>query len=196
MNELQNNLSTWLCALIFVIAFALRMAQPDLVEFKRDEATVARLGQAIAYEGYRPAVGVDSSVGIDNLPLTLYLMAFPCASNPDPLSAVVFTTFLNASAVVVCYWLTQRTFGPLQHCWRRRYLLSIPWAVLYARKIWCRTLPLFTLGFMISNIAVFVWGKRWALSGCLCQFGCSDRFAIGGYCLYPGVFIRSAFVSG
>ena len=155
----------WLCALILVTAFSLRMAQPDLVEFKRDEATVARLGQAIAYESYRPAVGVDSSVGIDNLPFTLYLMAFALRINPDPLSAVVFTTFLNASAVILCYWLTYRTFGPVAALLSVTLFAVNPWAVLYARKIWCRTLPLFTLSFMISNIAVFVWGKRWALIG-------------------------------
>lgn len=163
MTLTKKELLPGLCAIIFILAFALRMAQPDLVEFKRDEATVARLGQAIAYEGYRPAIGVDSSVGIDNLPLTLYLMAFALRISPDPLSAVIFTTFLNASAVVVCYWLTQRAFGTPAALLATALFAVNPWAILYARKIWCRTIPFFTLGFMISNIAVFVWGKRWAL---------------------------------
>ncbi len=183
--DLQNKLSTWLSVFIFFMAFALRMAQPDLVEFKRDEATVARLGQAIAFEGYRPAVGVDSSVGIDNLPLTLYLMAFPLRMNPDPISAVLFTILLNASAVVVCYWFTQRAFGTPAALLTTLLFAVNPWAILYARKIWCRTLPLITLVFMISNVAVFVWGQRWALVGAFVSLAALIGLQLEGIAFIP-----------
>ena len=100
-----------LLVLILAVGFSLRLLQPTLVEFKRDEATIARLGQAIAYEGYLPAVGVDSSLGIDNLPLTLYLAALPLRAWVDPLSVVVFTCMLNSLALLVCYWLTRTGLG-------------------------------------------------------------------------------------
>ncbi len=185
MYSTKKWLLPWLCVVIFIAAFALRMAQPDLVEFKRDEATVARLGQAIAYEGLRPAIGVDSSVGIDNLPLTLYLMAFALRIHPDPLSAVIFTTLLNAFAVVICYWLTQRAFGTPAALLAATLFAVNPWAVLYARKIWCRTIPLFTLGFMISNIAVFVWGKRWALVGSFISLAALIGLQLEGIAFIP-----------
>ena len=117
------------------LGLTLRFAQPTLVEFKRDEATIARVGQAIAYEGFRPAVGVDSSLGIDNLPLTPYLMALPLRLWSDPLSAVLFTILLNGLALPACYLLGKAMLG------RRAALLATllfavsPWAVLYARKI-------------------------------------------------------------
>ncbi len=145
------------------LGLTLRFAQPTLVEFKRDEATIARVGQAIAYEGFRPAVGVDSSLGIDNLPLTPYLMALPLRLWSDPLSAVLFTILLNGLALPACYLLGKAMLG------RRAALLATllfavsPWAVLYARKIWARTLPLFTLAFIACLWLAVVRKRRWAL---------------------------------
>lgn len=150
---------------IIVLATLLRCAQPALVEFKRDEATVARLGQAIAYEDYLPAVGVDSSQGIDNLPFTLYLMALPLRLWSDPLAAVIFTCLLNTLAVGGCYLLGRACLDK-KAALIATYLFAVgPWAVLYARKIWCRTLPLFSIALMLSLFATFVKGKRWALVG-------------------------------
>ena len=153
----------WPLLIILILGFGLRLSQPTLVEFKRDEATVVRLGQAIAYEGARPAVGVDSSLGIDNLPLTLYLMALPLRIWPDPLAAVLFTGLLNSLALVACYGLASAAFGHREAVISTLLFAVGPWAVLYARKIWARTLPLATLAFMASLYLTFVRRKRWAL---------------------------------
>lgn len=152
-----------LLAFILAIGFALRLSQPTLVEFKRDEATIARLGQAIAHEGLLPAVGVDSSLGIDNLPLTLYLVALPLRLWPDPLSAVIFTCFLNSLALVGCYLLARIGLGRTEALLATWLFAVSPWAVLYARKIWARTLPLVTLAFILSCVLAFVFRRRWAL---------------------------------
>ena len=148
-----------------VVGFGLRLLQPDLVEFKRDEATIARLGQAIAYEGYLPAAGVDSSLGIDNLPLTLYLAALPLRLWSDPLAVVIFTALLNALALVACYLLVRACFGEREALLATLLFAVSPWAVLYARKIWARTLPLVTLAFVASLYLTFVRKKPWALVG-------------------------------
>ncbi|MDF1512815.1 MAG: hypothetical protein P1S60_03285 [Anaerolineae bacterium] len=175
----------WLLVTILILASALRGMQPDLVEFKRDEATVTRLGQAIAYEGYRPVVGVDSSVGIDNLPLNLYLMAIALRIHPDPLSAVILTIFLNTAAVGVCYWLTHRTYGRVPAVIATTLFAVSPWAVLYARKVWSLELPLFTLAFIISCIAVFVWDKKWALVAAVVSLAVLVGLHLGGLAFVP-----------
>ena len=151
--------------LLIALAAVLRMAQPTLVEFKRDEATVVRLAQAISYEGYLPAVGVDSSLGIDNLPLTLYLMALPLRLWSDPLAAVLATAALNTLAVAATYLLTRAILDRRAAAIAAFLFAVSPWAVLYARKIWCRTLPLFTVALIASLIATLVWKRRWALVG-------------------------------
>ena len=152
-------------ALVLLLGFALRLAQPTLVEFKRDEATIARLGQAIAHESALPAVGVDSSLGIDNLPLTLYLAALPLRLWSDPLSLVVFTCLLNSLALVACYALTRAGLGRTQALLATLLFAVSPWAVLYARKIWSRTLPLATLAFAASLWLTFARRRKWALVG-------------------------------
>jgi|GEM_PF-6614966 len=57
--EPQQRYIWTILALIMAVTFVLRFERPTLVEFKRDEATIARIAQAIAYEGYVPAVGVN-----------------------------------------------------------------------------------------------------------------------------------------
>ncbi len=153
----------FLLAVIMTLAFALRFERPTLTEFKRDEATVARIAQAIAYEGYMPAVGVDASMGIDNFPLTLYLMALPIRLWPDPLAAVLFTMLLNAVAVWGCYALGKAYFGTPAGLIAALLFAVNPWAVLYARKIWCQNMPWATLIFFAALFAVFVKGRRWFL---------------------------------
>ncbi len=152
-----------LLALLLGLGFVLRLSQPTLVEFKRDEATIARLGQAIAYEGCLPAVGVDSSLGIDNLPLTLYLVALPLRLWSDPLAAVLFTILLNSLALPVGYVVARAALGERTALVSTALFAVSPWAVLYARKIWARTLPLFVLLFITALLSTFVWRKRWAL---------------------------------
>ena len=63
--------------LVILLAFGLRTTWPTLAEFKYDEANVVRHALQIAHEGALPVVGVDSSTGVKNLPLMLYLMALP-----------------------------------------------------------------------------------------------------------------------
>jgi 4-amino-4-deoxy-L-arabinose transferase-like glycosyltransferase len=163
--QIPTRVHTVLVVLVLVLGFALRLSQPSLVEFKRDEATITRLGQAVAFEGYRPAVGVDSSLGIDNLPLTLYLVALPLRLWSDPLSAVIFTCLLNSLALVACYGFTRAALGRGAALIATLLFSISPWAVLYARKIWSRTLPLFTLAFAISLYLTFVRRKSWSLVG-------------------------------
>lgn len=145
------------------LAFVLRFERPALVEFKRDEATVARIAQAIVYEGYLPAVGVDASMGIDNLPLTLYLIALPTLLWRDPLASVLFTMLLNTLAVWGCYAFGKAYFDAKIGLIAALLFAVNPWAVLYARKIWCQNMPWATLIFFAAVFATFVKSRRWAI---------------------------------
>ncbi len=148
---------------IVLLAFGLRTAWPTLAEFKYDEANVVRHALQIAHEGARPVVGVDSSTSVKNLPLMLYLMALPLRLWADPVAAVLFIGWLNTLAVAVTYRLGKSHFG-LTTGRISAFLFAVGgWAVLYGRKVWCRTLPLFTLAFIASLLAVVVREKRWAM---------------------------------
>lgn len=163
MSNIKKHQTRIILGLILLLAFVLRFERPTLVEFKRDEATVARLAQAIAYEGYLPAVGVNASMGIDNLPLTLYLMALPARLWSDPLAPVLFTMLLNALAVWGCFTFAKTYFDEETGLIAALLFAVSPWAVLYARKIWCQNMPWATLIFFAAVFATFIKGKKWAL---------------------------------
>ncbi|MCX7682830.1 MAG: glycosyltransferase family 39 protein [Anaerolineae bacterium] len=170
---------------ILGLAFLLRMGWPTLSEFKRDEATVARLAQAIAYEGYLPATGVASSTGVKNFPLTLYLMALPLRLWSDPLAAVLFTGFLNGLAVLGCYLLGRSYFGQVVAL-LASYLFAVSsWAVLYGRKIWSQNLPLATILFFAFLFAALVRGRRWALVGAFIGLAVLIGLHLGGLAFIP-----------
>jgi len=174
---------------ILALAFLLRMGWPTLAEFKRDEATVVRIALAIAYEGYRPAAGVGSSFKTANLPLTLYLTAIPLRLWQDPVAVVLFVGLLNGLAVLACYGLGRAYFGRAVGLVASFLFTVSPWAVMYGRKIWCRTLPLVTLGFFAALFATFVRRRPWALVGAFVGLAALVGLQLEGIAFIPLLFI-------
>jgi hypothetical protein len=170
---------------IVALALLLRMGWPTLAEFKRDEATVVRRALAIAYEGDLPPTGVDTSRGMANLPLTLYLLALPLRLWRDPLAAVLFTGLLNGLAVWACYGLGRAYFGRSVGLLAAFLFAVSPWAVVYGRKIWSQNLPLVTLGFFAALLATFVRGKPWALVGAFVGLAALVGLHLGGVAFVP-----------
>ncbi|MGC9393953.1 MAG: hypothetical protein ACP5J4_03780 [Anaerolineae bacterium] len=172
-----------------ILAFTLRLERPTLAEFKRDEATVGRRAQAIAYEGDLPVEGVDSSEGPANLPLTLYVMAGAVRIWQDPVAIVLLTAFINSLAVLVCYPVVQAYLG------RRAALIATflfainPWAILYARKTWSHPWPLFTVTFIASLLATFVSHKPWALVGVFVSLAIQFGLQLEALALFPILII-------
>ncbi len=151
--------------LLFILCAAamLRMLFPTLTEFKRDEATVVRAALAIAREGAHPAFGVGSSLGTANAPLFLYLAALPLRINADPVALVLFIALLNTLAVLATWWLARRYLSERAALIAAFLFAFSGWAVLYGRKIWVRTLPLFVLLFIAAVLAAFIERRRGAI---------------------------------
>lgn len=170
---------------ILLLGLFLRIAWPTLAEFKLDEATVVRRAMAIAWKGEFPVVGVGSSIGMANLPLTLYLTAIPLRIWPDSVAAVVFIGLLNGLAVAACYGLGKsylnRSAGGIA-----AFLFAMnPWAILLARKIWARTLSLFIVAFIAALLATFVRRRRWALVGAFAALATLIGLQLEGVAFIP-----------
>ena len=178
---------------ILLLGLFLRVAWPNLAEFKLDEATVVRRAMAIAWKGEFPVAGVGSSIGMANLPLTLYLTAIPLRIWPDPVAAVVFIGLLNGLAIAACYALGKsylnRTVGGIA-----AFLFAVnPWAVLLARKIWPRVLPLVIIAFIAALLAVFVRGRRGTLVGAFAALAALIGLQLEGIAFVP-VLVLSLLV--
>lgn len=170
---------------ILLLGLFLRIAWPTLAEFKLDEATVVRRAMAIAWKGEFPVVGIGSSIGTANLPLTLYLTAIPLRIWPDPVAAVVFIGLVNGLAVVAGYGLGKsylnRSVGRIA-----AFLFAVnPWAILLARKIWAKTLPLLTVAFIAALLALFVRRRRWALVGAFAALAALIGLQLEGIAFIP-----------
>lgn len=167
------------------LGLLLRVAWPTLAEFKLDEATVVRRAMAIAWRGEFPILGVGSSIGMANLPLTLYLTAIPLRIWDDPVAAVVFIGLLNGLAVIACYGLGKsyfnRSVGGIA-----AFLFAVnPWAILLARKIWARTIPLLIVALIVALMALFVRKRRWALVGAFAALAALIGLQLEGIAFIP-----------
>lgn len=159
-------LARWELALlvaILLLAGALRMGAPGLTEFKRDEANLSRLALNLAQGKDFPLLGISSSVGVPNPPISVYLFALPYLFDHTPILATVFVGALNTLAVALTWALVRRTFGPHPALIAALLYAAAPWGVLFARKIWAQDLlPPFVVGAALLGVVGFGERRSWA----------------------------------
>ena len=151
-----------LAAIVLIIALAavVRLARPDLTEFKADEGRLLTLALEAA-AGDVPAHGIASSVGFPNAPLSVWLYALPLLFWRHPFAPTLFTGLLSTLAAAGVYWLTRRTWGVGAALAAALLLAAGPWAIIFSRKIWAQNLlPLFAVGWGIGAALAFVDGRR------------------------------------
>ncbi len=156
--------------LLFILALALftRVGSIGISEFRHDEATLSLLAQDMVHQGDIPLTGMNSSVGVPNSPVTVYVMAVPYAIVDNPLFANLFIALLNVAGVAMLWLLAQRYLNrTIAFVGGLSYALN-PWAILYSRKIWAQDFhtPFILLAFLLGFYG-FIEGKRWAQILCL-----------------------------
>ncbi|MFZ5919402.1 MAG: ArnT family glycosyltransferase [Chloroflexota bacterium] len=160
-NPISQRLERWLLAAILLLAAGLRLGWPGLTEFKADEAHMVTLaldtiqGQGLAVRG------MGNSVGLPNFPMSVWLYALPLALWPHVYSATLFTGLINTLAILGCWWIVRRYWGPGAALAAALMYTVSPWAVLYSRKIWAQNLlPPWVLGWAIAGLLAFVERRR------------------------------------
>jgi 4-amino-4-deoxy-L-arabinose transferase-like glycosyltransferase len=162
----QSRLPIFPLILILIVAGALRMYAPELTEYKRDEATLSRLALELARGHKFPLLGISSSVGFPNAPMSVYLLAPAYLFTSDPLPATLWIILLNTAAVGMLVLLATRTHGgSVGWIAGGVYALAV-WAILYSRKIWAQELlPPFVV-LTVGTGLIGYWegetGRRWA----------------------------------
>lgn len=126
-------------ALLLVLSAAwLRLNMADIVEFKRDEANLARLALDLARGREFPLLGIGSSVGLRNAPFSVYVVTPPFLLSSDPIFATQYIGALNILAVGLLYGLARRYYGTLAALVAALCLAVSPWAVVFSRKLWAQ----------------------------------------------------------
>ena len=124
--------------LILFVAGLLRLGQPGIVEFFHDEAMLSSMAQQLVDGESFPLTGINSSTGIPNPPINVYLMALPYAISSDPQVATIFIMLLNVIGVGLLWLIAHRYFGKTTALVAGLTYAVSPWAILYSRKIWAQ----------------------------------------------------------
>jgi hypothetical protein len=151
-------------AVVLAAAAYTRLGFLNQVMFGDDEAAVSQLAVAFVEGKGFPLIGMHMSIGVNNLPTFVWLMAIPYAFTRDPALATGFVGFLGLMAVVGCYFVTRAYFGALAAVVASLLFAVHPWAVIYSRKIWEQdVLPFFAVLFVGALLAYLDQGKGWQL---------------------------------
>jgi hypothetical protein len=152
-----------LIAFLLVLSLAawLRLSAADVVEFKRDEANLARLAMDFARGRTFPLLGIGSSVGLRNAPFSVYVVTPPFLLSSDPILATQYIGALNVLAVGLLYGLARRYYGATAALIAALCLAASPWAVIFSRKLWAQNaLMLFIVLTVGSALVAFLPDER------------------------------------
>jgi 4-amino-4-deoxy-L-arabinose transferase-like glycosyltransferase len=152
---------------ILLLGAGLRLGNLDVVEFKRDEANLSQLALELARGRSFPLLGIVSSVGIPNSPVSAWLLAIPYALTSSPVLATGYVGLLNVVALALLALMVRRYYGMWASLLAALLYAVSPWALIYSRKIWAQDmLPPFIIGTVWLAVLVLVERKRRA--GWLC----------------------------
>ena len=173
---------------VLLLALVLRLGAPGLVEFKTDEANLSVLALDMVHGRGIPLLGIDSSVGIRNAPVSVYVLAVPYLFTTNPVVATAFIALLNVVAVGLLYWLARRYYGTLTALTAAILYAVAPWAVIFSRKIWAQDmLPPFILATISCSLLGFLEGKKWAQWCCLPLLAFTAQIHYGTFVLLPAL---------
>jgi hypothetical protein len=85
-----------LAVALLIFAAVLRLSDPGITEFKRDEANLSQLALDLAQGRALPLLGIGSSANVPNTPWAVYLLA---------------PAYLPGSNPALATWLTPRAYG-------------------------------------------------------------------------------------
>lgn len=161
--------SYWFVLVIILgIGAWLRLNNLNVVEFKRDEANLSQLALNLVRGESIPLLGIISSVGIPNSPVSAYVLAIPYAFSSSPVIATAFIGVLNLLALLLMALMARRYYGDAVSLIAVLIYAVSPWAVIYSRKIWAQDmLPPFIIATVWLAVLALVEQKRWAGLFCL-----------------------------
>lgn len=175
---------------ILLLAGLLRMGWPGLTEFKADEARLLALALDTASLQRFPLQGIDSSVGFPNSPVSVWIYALPLLLWRHVYAATLFTGFVNLLAVVGCWWLTRRYWGPGAALVAALLFVTAPWAIVHTRKIWAQNLlPPLAVAWAITAVLAFVEQRRRYLALHLPLLALAAHVHFAGVALAPATLL-------
>ena len=173
-----------IAVIILLIGGITRLYQPGISEFKLDEANLSQLALDVATGETFHLLGIGTSAGIPNTPVSVYLYAIPYFFDPTPYLATVVIGLVNLLAVALTWRLVRSTFGLFPAIVATLLYACSPWAGVYTRKLWANFwLPPFVVASMLTGFYGFRKGNSHA------QLWHIPLVSLTAQIHYSGVFI-------
>ena len=176
-----------LLILILLTAAFVRLNQLDaLSTYRYDAGTLSQLVLEMNEGKSLPLLGIASSAGVPNSPMTVYLLAPLFALNSDPFFVTVMIGLWNVIGVGLLWWLAARYLSPrVAHVATLAYAVS-PYAIHYSSAIWAQDYhtPLILLAWALGLYG-FVEGWRWAQGLCLAILVAAMQVHFAAWTLMP-----------
>jgi 4-amino-4-deoxy-L-arabinose transferase-like glycosyltransferase len=145
--------------LIVGLGTLLRLAALDLAPFTYDDADLILRARDVA-SGQLALTGAQTSWGIPDPPLQVYLAA-PLAGLPSAaLSTVLYFALINSVTVGAFYLVSTRFFGRRVALIATLLLAVNPWALYFSRRAWTELQPALTLLAFWAALELVVAGRR------------------------------------
>lgn len=191
----------WSLVIALAAGIALRLAWPEDMEYKADEAWTFEHARDADFGREVPWLGMESSVGLPNPGMSLWafigLQRLTGATEAPGLVRAVQVA--NCLALVLLVVFALRCVPPPERVvwlWAAALVAVNPLAVLFHRKLWppC-VLPLFTLVMLWGwwrrdrRSAAFIWGL---VGACLGQVHMAGFFFAGGFAAWALLFDRKS----
>ncbi len=173
-------------AIILIVAALLRFHNPQVIDYRQDQADLVSLAQDLAEGRSIPLLGIPSSARMPNSPVTAYVVAVPYLFTDNPVFATMFIAAFNVLGVGLLWFIAQRYFNPtIAHVAALAYAVH-PWAVGYSRSIWAQDYytPFFLIALLLGLYG-FVEGRRWAQALCLPILFIAMQIHLAAVFLFP-----------
>jgi hypothetical protein len=158
--------------------------------FRYDQATLSTLALDMVYGGEFPLLGIESSAGVPNSPMTVYILALPFAISQNPQVVMVFLAMMNVLGVGVLWLIGHRYWGAWVGAFAGIAYAVSPYAVGYSRGIWAQNYhtPLILLAIALGMLG-FLERKRWAQVLCLPVLLAGVQIHFAAWTLIPLYFV-------
>ena len=151
----KNKQYEFACMGLILVGIIFRLLWNGDMEWKGDEMVMVQFAQDAAKQNFWRAVGMDSSAGIPNPGLSLWLFSLVAHIDSSPLFLNRFVQVLNILAILGFFYF----FAYKEKTYHKRFLwfsalalFSVsPLPIMYSRKIWAQDLLPFFMFFIFLS---------------------------------------------
>lgn len=166
---------------ITLVAGWLRLRGIEHAPFGRDAVHMIEMADRLL-GGEAILVGIPTSKGMRNPPLSIWMIAVLRATVGTPLRMAMATAVLNVLAVAGTWWVARRRWGSGVGLAAAAMFAVSAWAVLYSRAIWQQDfIPPLAVGALGALLAWTVDRKPWALAVALVLAGAVSQLHLTGF---------------